>query len=101
MRAGGTLFALTATCAANALGLVNEGAYSFAGREAALAAFGPLAARLKAAPERSAKRLLDGAMNKMVKAVVDALRHTSSARRCRSSRSGAQARRSFPSSPHA
>ena len=43
VRAGGRLFALTATCAANALGLVAPTAYSFAGAEAALAAFAPLA----------------------------------------------------------
>ena len=74
VRAGGTLYALTATCAANALGLVDEGAYSFAGREAALAAFAPLAARLKTTPERAATQLLDGAVEKIVKAVADAVR---------------------------
>ena len=74
VRAGGTLYALTATCAANALGLVDEGAYSFAGREAALAAFAPLAARLKTTPERAAAQLLDGAVDKIVKAVADAVR---------------------------
>ena len=74
VRAGGTLYALTATCAANALGLVGEGAYSFAGREAALAAFAPLAARLRTTPERAAAQLLDGAVDKIVKAVADAAR---------------------------
>ncbi len=74
VRAQGTLYALTATCAANALGLVDEAAYSYAGREAALAAFAPLAARLKTTPERAAKQLLDGAVDKIVKAVADAAR---------------------------
>jgi N-methylhydantoinase A/oxoprolinase/acetone carboxylase beta subunit len=74
VRAGGTLYALTATCAANALGVVDEGAYSFAGREAALAAFAPLAARLKTTPEGAAQKLLDGAVEKIVKAVADAAR---------------------------
>ena len=74
VRAGGKLFALTATCAANALGLVDEDAYSFAGREAALAAFAPLATRLKTTPEGAAKQLLDGAVEKIVRAVADAAR---------------------------
>ena len=74
VRAGGSLYALTATCAANALGLVGEGAYSFADREAALAGFAPLGARLKTTPERAAAQLLDGAVDKIVKAVADAAR---------------------------
>ena len=74
IRAGGTLFALTATCAANALGVVPDDAYSFAGREAALAAFGPLAERLKTTPAAAARRLLDGAVDQIVKAVEDAVR---------------------------
>jgi N-methylhydantoinase A len=74
VRAADTLYALTATCAANALGLVDEDAYSFAGRETALAAFVPLAARLKTTPEGAARRLLDGAVDKIVKAVADAVR---------------------------
>ena len=51
-----------------------RGAYSFAGREAALAAFAPLGARLKTTPERAAAQLLDGAVEKIVKAVADAAR---------------------------
>ena len=74
VRAGGRLFALTATCAANALGLVAPTAYSFAGTEAALAAFAPLATRLKTTPEGAARQLLDGAVDKIVKAVADAAR---------------------------
>jgi N-methylhydantoinase A/oxoprolinase/acetone carboxylase beta subunit len=74
VRAGGTLYAVTATCAANSLGLVDEAAYAYAGRDAALAAFAPLAARLKTTPEDAAQRLLDGAVDKIAKAVADAVR---------------------------
>jgi N-methylhydantoinase A len=74
VRANGALYALTATCAANALGLVDELAYAYARPDAALAAFAPLAARLKTTPERAAKQLLDGAVAKIVKAVADAVR---------------------------
>ena len=42
VQGSGRLFALTATCAANALGLVATTAYSFAGREAALERSAPL-----------------------------------------------------------
>jgi N-methylhydantoinase A/oxoprolinase/acetone carboxylase beta subunit len=74
VRAGGKLYALTATCAANALGLVAENAYSYAGRDAALAAFAPLGARLKTTAEGAARRLLDGAVEKIARAVADAVR---------------------------
>jgi len=74
VRAGGMLYALTATCAANALGLVDENAYSFAPPEAAVAAFAPLAARLKTTPAGAAGRLLDKAVDKIAKAVADAVR---------------------------
>ena len=74
VRAGGRLYALTATCAANALGLVEENAYSFAPPEAALAAFAPLAARVKTTPQGAAGRLLDKAVDKIAKAVADAVR---------------------------
>lgn len=74
IRAGGTLYALTATCAANALGLVSRDAYSFAGGSAALAAFVPLAERLKTTPEGAASQLLDGVVDKIAKAVSDAVR---------------------------
>jgi N-methylhydantoinase A/oxoprolinase/acetone carboxylase beta subunit len=74
VRAGGSRYALTATCAANALGLVPEGAYAFGDRETALAAFAPLGRRLKTTPEVAARRLLDGAVEKIAKAVADAVR---------------------------
>ncbi len=74
IRASGRLYALTVTCAANALGLVPEGAYSRGNQEAALAAFGPLAARLRTTPEQAARKLLDRAVDKIAKAVADAVR---------------------------
>ena len=64
VRAGGRLYALTATCAAAAL----HG-------EPVLAAFGPLAARLRTTPEGAARRLLDRAVDKISRAVADAVRH--------------------------
>lgn len=63
-------FALTATCAANALGLVPEGAH--ARGEAVLAAFAPLARRLRVGPEDAARALLDGAVEKVVAAAREA-----------------------------
>lgn len=72
--AGGRRFALTATCAANALGLVPEDAYAYAPPEAARAAFAPLAERLRTTPEGAARRLLDGAVAKIARAVADAAR---------------------------
>jgi N-methylhydantoinase A len=74
IRASGRLYALTATCAANALGLVPEGAYSLGHRDAALAAFAPLAGRLRTTPEDAARKLLDRAVDKIAKAVTDAVR---------------------------
>ncbi|MGN6189672.1 MAG: hydantoinase/oxoprolinase family protein [Conexibacter sp.] len=70
----GALLALTATCAANALGLVPEGAHAFAGREAALAAFAPLAARLRTSAEKAARALLDAAVAKIASSVEEAAR---------------------------
>lgn len=74
-RAGGRRYALTATCAANALGLVREGAYAYGSREAALAAFAPLARRLATSSEGAARRLLDGAVEKLAEAVAEAARY--------------------------
>jgi N-methylhydantoinase A/oxoprolinase/acetone carboxylase beta subunit len=65
-------FALTATCAANALGLVPEDAH--ARGESVLAAFAPLGRRLRMAPEEAARALLDGAVEKVVAAVREARR---------------------------
>jgi hypothetical protein len=66
--AGGRRYALTATCAAHALGLVDGPA------EAALAGFAPLGGRLKRAPEQAARALLDAAVDKIADAVADAAR---------------------------
>src|SRR3954469_11947219 len=52
----GERVALTATCAAHALGLVTPGSTAAAGsREVALRAFAPLAERLRTTPERAAR----------------------------------------------
>jgi N-methylhydantoinase A/oxoprolinase/acetone carboxylase beta subunit len=73
--AEGGRFALTATCAANALGLVPEDAYPYASSDAALAAFAPLGERLRAGAEGAARQVLDGAVKKIAAAVSDAARH--------------------------
>jgi N-methylhydantoinase A/oxoprolinase/acetone carboxylase beta subunit len=70
----GALLALTATCAANALGLVPEGSHAAASREVALAAFAPLAARLRTSPEKAARALLDAAVAKIASTVEEAAR---------------------------
>ncbi|MEA2167731.1 MAG: hypothetical protein QOF76_1031 [Solirubrobacteraceae bacterium] len=66
---GGTRYALTATCAAHALGLVEGKTVpgTFLPR-----AFAPLAAKLKTSPEGAARALLDSAVAKIVAAVEDA-----------------------------
>jgi N-methylhydantoinase A/oxoprolinase/acetone carboxylase beta subunit len=70
--AGGRRFALTATCAANALGIVPEGAH--ARGEAVLAAFAVLGKRFRMSPERAARSVLDGAVEKIAAAVREARR---------------------------
>jgi N-methylhydantoinase A/oxoprolinase/acetone carboxylase beta subunit len=65
---GGRRYALTATCAAHALGLVDGPA------DAALAAFVPLAERMRRTPEQAAQALLDHAVEKIADAVADAAR---------------------------
>jgi N-methylhydantoinase A/oxoprolinase/acetone carboxylase beta subunit len=75
VRAGGRLYALTATCAANALGLVDADAHAFVPREAALAALRPLAERLRCSREQAAQRVLDGAVRQIAKAVQEAASH--------------------------
>ena len=72
--ARGERWALTATCAANALGLVPRTAHAYAPREAALAAFGPLAELLRTDSEDAAQRVLDGAVSKIAVAVAEAAR---------------------------
>jgi N-methylhydantoinase A/oxoprolinase/acetone carboxylase beta subunit len=88
----GARHALTATCAAHALGLVDvaapaDGAVAAArspadrsaeaagrARTAALAAFAPLARRMKRTPEQAARALLDRTVDKIARAVADAAR---------------------------
>jgi len=70
----GDRYALTATCAANALGLVPQHAYAEGAPEAALAAFAPLARRLRTTPETAAREVLDGAVARIAEAVADAAR---------------------------
>jgi N-methylhydantoinase A/oxoprolinase/acetone carboxylase beta subunit len=71
---GGELLALTATCAANALGLVPAGSHAAGSQAAALAAFAPLAAHLRTSPEGAARALLDAAVAKIAGAVEEAAR---------------------------
>jgi N-methylhydantoinase A/oxoprolinase/acetone carboxylase beta subunit len=71
----GERYALTATCAANALGLVEgEDHYSHGSRAAALAAFELLGARTKSSAEHAARALLDGAVEKIAQAAGEAAR---------------------------
>jgi len=70
----GALFALTATCSANALGLVPEGSHAAGSQAAALAAFAPLAAHMRKRPEQAARALLDAAVAKIAGAVEEAAR---------------------------
>jgi N-methylhydantoinase A len=70
----GRLYALTATCAANALGVVEPGTHPAAAPDAALAAFATLAARMRTTPEKAARALLDATVAKIAAAVEDAAR---------------------------
>ena len=69
--AAGGEFALTATCAANALGLA-DGAYAAGSRDAARLAFGPLAERLRTTVDEAATRVLDGAARRIADAAAEA-----------------------------
>ena len=69
--AAGATVALTATCAAHALGVV---AGDTSRRAPALAAFAPLAARLRCTPERAARGVMDAAVAKIAGAVAEAAR---------------------------
>jgi N-methylhydantoinase A len=71
--AGGHRYAITATCAANALGLVPENAYARGSCEAALAALAPLAQRLATSPDTAAQRVLDAAVEQIARAVREAV----------------------------
>jgi N-methylhydantoinase A/oxoprolinase/acetone carboxylase beta subunit len=67
--AAGKRFALTVTCAANALGRVAEGAYAYAPPDAALKAFAPLGRMLGCSAQVAAERLLDRAAEQVAAAV--------------------------------
>ncbi|HMA35617.1 MAG TPA: hydantoinase/oxoprolinase family protein [Chloroflexia bacterium] len=67
--AAGQRFALTVTCAANALGRVAAGAYAYAPPEAARRAFAPLGQVLGCAAEAAAAQLLDRAASQVAAAV--------------------------------
>jgi N-methylhydantoinase A len=69
--AAGGDFALTATCAANALGLADD-AYASGNRDAARLAFGPLAERLRTTVDEAATRMLDGAARRIADAAAEA-----------------------------
>ena len=69
--AAGGDFALTATCAANALGLA-DGAYSAGSRDAARLAFAPMAERLRTTVDEAATRVLDGAARRIADAAAEA-----------------------------
>ncbi len=74
VHAAGGQFALTATCAANALGLVPDGAHARGSREAALLAFGALADATRGSAQQAARSVLDGATRKIADAVEEAAR---------------------------
>lgn len=72
IEAGGGRYALTMTCAANALGIVPAEDYALAGPEAARLAFGPLARYLGTSVEEAARAVL-AAGTARVRAVVEEL----------------------------
>ena len=72
VRAAGGTFALTATCAANALGGVAEDAYPAGSRDAAIAAFEALGRVLRCDAEEAARRVLAGAARRIADAVAEA-----------------------------
>ena len=71
VRAAGGVFAVTATCAGNALG-VPDGAYAAGNPEAARLALAPLAERLRTSVDDAAHKLLDGAARQIADAVAEA-----------------------------
>ena len=69
----GRRFAITLTCAANAIGAVPAGAYAQGGREAALVAFGHLERMMGVPAEAIARAALDAAVQKVAAAVGEAI----------------------------
>jgi hypothetical protein len=70
----GGRFALTATCAANALGIVPAGAHAAASQEAALAGFGALAERYGGEASAAAEAALGAAIDQLETTVEEAVR---------------------------
>jgi N-methylhydantoinase A len=62
----GRMYALTNTCAANALGIVKPEYYSYGNGEAARRAMAPLALQLGVSVEDAARRILDIATDKII-----------------------------------
>lgn len=63
---GGQMYAITNTCAANALGIVKPEYYSYGNAEAARRAIAPLASQLGVSIEDAARRILDVATDKII-----------------------------------
>lgn len=70
----GRRYGVTATCAANALGLVDAGDHAHGSQDAALAAFAALGRQLGRSGERVAAEVLEGAVVKIAEAVREAAR---------------------------
>jgi len=68
----GQTYAITNTCAANALGIINPEYYSYGNAEAARRAIAPLAAEMGVSVEEVARRILDVATDKIIP-VINAL----------------------------
>jgi len=62
----GKVYALTNTCAANALGIVEPEHYSYGNPESARRAIAPLAAQMGVSAEETARRILDVATDKVI-----------------------------------
>ncbi len=69
IEAGGKRFAITNTCAANALGVVPEGDYAKANAESAKAALAILASRLGTTTEQAATMILDASSKKVLEII--------------------------------
>lgn len=69
--ADGDRYALTPSCAANILGLLDEDAYAAGNREAARAAFTPLADELGVSVEDAAREVLDISVRKVVPVIEE------------------------------
>ena len=72
--ARGGRFAITATCAANALGLVPEGSHAHGSQSAAGAAFAALAREARGDAEALARQALDAALEQLEASIVEAAR---------------------------